>query len=110
MNSVVNDWVPFSRLETVKILLKKHPNLIDAYRPTLATGSCLHTTTPLHSASRNGHRAVVDVLLRAGFPVSLQTPDGTALHEATSCGKVGAKKSLGNLLTHGLIRFSSLSV
>jgi hypothetical protein len=51
-------------------------------------------TSPLHAASRNGHRAVVDALLAAGFPVSLLTHTGTALHEAALCGKVDVVRRL----------------
>lgn len=43
--------------------------------------------SPLHLASRNGHKNVVEVLLAAGINVNLLTPSGTALHEAALCGK-----------------------
>lgn len=39
-------------------------------------------------------RAVVIVLLRAGFPVSALTPAGTALHEAALCGKLEVVRCL----------------
>lgn len=51
-------------------------------------------TSPLHAASRNGHKAVVDALIAAGFPVSLLTLTGTALHEAALCGKVDVVRRL----------------
>lgn len=43
-------------------------------------------------------RAVVEVLLRAGFNVNIRTPSGTALHEAALCGKVEVVRTL---LEHG---------
>lgn len=58
------------------------------------TTSIRTKTSPLHAASRNGHRAVVDALLAAGFPVSLLTQTGTALHEAALCGKVDVVRRL----------------
>lgn len=39
-------------------------------------------------------RAVVEVLLRAGFNVNIRTKAGTALHEAALCGKVEVVKCL----------------
>ena len=46
----------FHRLETVEILLKKHPELIEPYKSGLAEGVSTFRITPLHAASRNGHR------------------------------------------------------
>lgn len=46
----------------------------------------------------NYFRAVVEVLLRAGFDVNVRTPSGTALHEAALCGKVEVVRTL---LEHG---------
>lgn len=46
----------FSRLETVEILLKKHPELIEVYRSCNKDSVSSFRTTPLHAASRNGHR------------------------------------------------------
>lgn len=43
-------------------------------------------------------RAVVEVLLRAGFNVNMRTKSGTALHEAALCGKVEVVRTL---LEHG---------
>ena len=39
-------------------------------------------------------RGVVDALLDAGFPVSIMTAMGTALHEAALCGKVDVVRRL----------------
>lgn len=43
-------------------------------------------------------RAVVEVLLHAGFNVNMRTKSGTALHEAALCGKVEVVRTL---LEHG---------
>lgn len=43
--------------------------------------------SPLHLASRNGHKQIVEILLLNGFDVNLLTINGTALHEAALCGK-----------------------
>ena len=85
----------YGRLEAVELLVQMHPQLIEAYnhQQQNAIGVRLKTT-PLHAASRNGHRAVVDVLLAAGFPVSTLTQTGTALHEASLCGKVDVVRRL----------------
>ena len=42
----------------------------------------------------NLHSEIVDVLLTAGFPVSLHTRSGTALHEAAIGGKVSVVRRL----------------
>ncbi|KAK4014538.1 hypothetical protein OUZ56_027060 [Daphnia magna] len=89
----------YGRLETVELLLQTHPELIEMYKnksrlEEAGTMSVKPKTSPLHAASRNGHRAVVDALLAAGFPVSLLTQTGTALHEAALCGKVDVVRRL----------------
>lgn len=81
----------YGRLETVEILLQTHPELIESYR---FPGVPPPKTSPLHAASRNGHKAVVDALLAVGFPVSFLTQTGTALHEASLCGKVDVVRRL----------------
>lgn len=83
----------YGRLETVELLLETHRELIESYQPALV-GNPRPKTTPLHAASRNGHRAVVDALLSAGFPVSYTCQTGTALHEAALCGKVDVVRRL----------------
>lgn len=80
-------------------MLQSHPELIEMYKnqsrlEEARTISIRAKTSPLHAASRNGHRAVVDALLAAGFPVSLLTQTGTALHEAALCGKVDVVRRL----------------
>ena len=41
------------RTDTVKLLLKSHPELVG---PFTAYGGAVYNHTPLHLASRNGHR------------------------------------------------------
>ena len=41
------------RSETVKLLLDSHPELVSPYT---AYGGAIYSHTPLHLASRNGHR------------------------------------------------------
>lgn len=81
----------YGRLETVELLLQTHPELIEKYRTKEAVRP---KTSPLHAASRNGHKAVVEALLAARFPVSFMTQTGTALHEAALCGKVDVVRRL----------------
>merc|ERR1719232_1988882 len=54
----------------------------------------LYTHTPLHLASRNGHKEVVVELLRVGMDINIRTSRGTALHEAALCGKVEVVRTL----------------
>ena len=84
----------YGRLETVELLITRCFDLITIYQGSV--GQSIYSTkpTPLHTASRNGHKKVVDALLRAGFPVSIQSSAGSALHEAVLCGKVDVVRSL----------------
>ncbi|XP_066998734.2 ankyrin repeat and SAM domain-containing protein 1A [Anabrus simplex] len=85
----------YGRLETVELLVRTHPELIQPYSSRVAGGSgTLFPHTPLHLASRNGHKAVVAVLLAAGLDVNVRTAGGTALHEAALCGKVEVVRTL----------------
>ncbi|XP_066146580.1 ankyrin repeat and SAM domain-containing protein 1A-like [Euwallacea fornicatus] len=84
----------YGRLETVELLVRMDPMLIQRTTPDI-----VFPHTPLHLASRNGHKAVVEVLLRAGFNVNIRTKSGTALHEAALCGKVEVARTL---LGHGV--------
>ncbi|XP_075234156.1 ankyrin repeat and SAM domain-containing protein 1A-like [Lycorma delicatula] len=85
----------YGRLETVDLLVRTHPELIQPY---VNKGTCssfaTYPHTPLHLASRNGHKAVVEVLLSAGMDVNVRTSAGTALHEAALCGKLEVARTL----------------
>nr|XP_022903921.1 ankyrin repeat and sterile alpha motif domain-containing protein 1B-like isoform X1 [Onthophagus taurus] len=81
----------YGRLESVELLVRTHPSSIQQMeRPH----GRMFSHTPLHLASRNGHKSVVEVLLRAGIDVNVQTPAGTALHEAALCGKPEVVRTL----------------
>ncbi|BFZ04856.1 hypothetical protein BsWGS_07897 [Bradybaena similaris] len=69
----------YDRLDIVKQLVTSHPEL-------LTQRSAINT--PLHLASRNGHRAVVQYLIDTGFPLDARTDKGTALHEAANFCKL----------------------
>ena len=43
----------YIRTRTVRLLLETHPELVGPYT---AYGGAMYTHTPLHLASRNGHR------------------------------------------------------
>ena len=85
-------------------MLECHPELLSPYT---AYGGAIYAHTPLHLASRNGHRCVnaisnsnspaqpshffrevVEMILEKGFDINVRTSRGTALHEAAICGKV----------------------
>ncbi|XP_072386114.1 ankyrin repeat and sterile alpha motif domain-containing protein 1B-like isoform X2 [Diabrotica undecimpunctata] len=87
----------YGRLETVELLVRTDPSLIQCLKRT--TPDTVFPHTPLHLASKNGHKAVVEVLLRAGFSVNMRTKAGTALHEAALYGKVEVVRTL---LEHGV--------
>ncbi|CAG9856297.1 unnamed protein product [Phyllotreta striolata] len=87
----------YGRLDTVELLVRTDPSLIQCLKRT--TPDTVFPHTPLHLASRNGHKAVVEVLLKAGFSVNMRTKSGTALHEAALCGKVEVVRTL---LEHGV--------
>ncbi|XP_048512045.1 ankyrin repeat and sterile alpha motif domain-containing protein 1B-like isoform X2 [Athalia rosae] len=82
----------YGRLETVELLVRTHPELIEPLRNS--SSSLIFPHTPLHLASRNGHRAVVEVLLASGVDVNTRTSAGTAMHEAALCGKMEVVRTL----------------
>uniref|UniRef100_A0A8D9B6D7 Ankyrin repeat and sterile alpha motif domain-containing protein 1B n=1 Tax=Cacopsylla melanoneura TaxID=428564 RepID=A0A8D9B6D7_9HEMI len=82
----------YGRLETVDTLVRTHPALIMAYNSRAL--SSVFPASPLHLASRNGHRSVVARLIQAGLDVNIRTASGTALHEAALCGKLEVVKTL----------------
>ncbi len=80
----------FGRIHVVQIMIRAHGELLLPLR--METTNFHHS--PLHLASRNGHKDVVKVLLAAGCNVNLLTANGTALHEAALCGKDSVVKIL----------------
>lgn len=81
----------YGRRETVSLLLETHPEMVGKFT---AYGSMVYLHTPLHLASRNGHKAVVAELIKVGIDINVRTARGTALHEAALCGKVEVVKLL----------------
>ncbi|RUS89888.1 hypothetical protein EGW08_002329, partial [Elysia chlorotica] len=69
----------YDRMDIVTQLVTSHPELL--------TQRSIQNT-PLHLASRLGHRAVVRYLLDSGFPIDAKTDKGTALHEAANFCKL----------------------
>ncbi|KAF3846955.1 hypothetical protein F7725_004033, partial [Dissostichus mawsoni] len=51
-------------------------------------------TSPLHLAAKNGHIDIIRLLIQAGIDINRQTKAGTALHEASLCGKTEAVRLL----------------
>ncbi|BES90064.1 Ankyrin repeat and sterile alpha motif domain containing [Nesidiocoris tenuis] len=84
----------YGRLETVETLVRTHPELVAAYNGRSAGGIMSIPHTPLHLASRNGHKGVVEILLSSGLDVNVRTTSGTALHEAALCGKLEVVRTL----------------
>lgn len=97
----------YGRIQAVQMLIRAHPDLLVPYKYSddddnrstddkysdIDTGKILNHS-PLHLASRNGHKTVVEVLLTAGVNVNLLTTSGTALHEAALCGKDSVVRTL----------------
>ena len=79
----------YGRLQAVQMLIRAHPELLLPFK-----SDCTVNHSPLHLASRNGHKMVVEVLLAAGVNVNLLTQSGTALHEAALCGKDSVVRAL----------------
>ncbi|XP_072945261.1 uncharacterized protein [Epargyreus clarus] len=83
----------YGRLETVLHLLRMRPLLIQQYKLPCSRGR-IFSSTPLHRASKNGHKDVVGALLAAGFDANILTLDGTPLHEAACFGKASVVRLL----------------
>ncbi|CAL4079403.1 unnamed protein product [Meganyctiphanes norvegica] len=83
----------YGRLHTAELLLRAHPDLLRPYTAAAATAA-VFPHTPLHRSSRNGHLAVVNLLLSQGHHVNVRTGQGAPLHEAALCGKTEVVKVL----------------
>ena len=59
------------RVETVSLLLECHPELLSPYT---AYGGAIYAHTPLHLASRNGHRFVIAILNSNSIAQTLHVP------------------------------------
>lgn len=91
----------YGRLQAVQMLIRSHPDLLLLYKRRYDddpdneySNQKILSHSPLHLASRNGHKSVVEVLLMAGVDVNLLTTSGTALHEAALHGKDSVVRTL----------------
>ncbi|XP_062269734.1 caskin-2-like isoform X2 [Platichthys flesus] len=77
----------FGRLKVTQLLLSS--NMVTALLEGDGGLNSLDspTTTPLHLASRNGHKDIIKLLLKAGIDINRSTKAGTSLHEAALYGK-----------------------
>ncbi|VVD01997.1 unnamed protein product [Leptidea sinapis] len=83
----------YGRLETVQHLLRVQPSLVQPYKyPNWKVRS--FSSTPLHRASKNGHKDVVSLLLAAGIDPNIRTNSGTPLHDAACFGKASVVRIL----------------
>ncbi|XP_063832128.1 ankyrin repeat and SAM domain-containing protein 1A-like [Ostrinia nubilalis] len=83
----------YGRLETVQHLLRVMPQLVDPYKPPKCRTK-LFSSTPLHRASKNGRKEVVQALLAAGIDPNIRTHNGTPLHEAACFRKASVVRIL----------------
>ncbi|KAL0829878.1 hypothetical protein ABMA28_003358 [Loxostege sticticalis] len=83
----------YGRLEVVQHLLRVMPQLVDPYKPPKCRTK-LFSSTPLHRASKNGRKEVVQVLLAAGIDPNIRTHNGTPLHEAACFRKASVVRIL----------------
>uniref|UniRef100_A0A3P9IEA0 Si:ch211-119c20.2 n=1 Tax=Oryzias latipes TaxID=8090 RepID=A0A3P9IEA0_ORYLA len=77
----------FGRLKVAQLLLSS--NMVTTLLEGDGGGdsSDWPSTTPLHLAARNGHKDIIQLLLKAGIDMNRATKAGTSLHEAALYGK-----------------------
>ncbi|CAH2055772.1 unnamed protein product, partial [Iphiclides podalirius] len=84
----------YGRLETVQHMLRVRPLLVQPYKYPSCRDKIFSSSTPLHRASKNGHKEVVSALLDAGFDPNVRSYSGTPLHEAACFGKASVVRIL----------------
>lgn len=84
----------YGRLQVVQMLVRANYELLNPYKNYGDKKRMIFQQTPLHLASRNGHKEVVEVLLAAGVDVNLVTENGSALHEAALTSKESVVQTL----------------
>ncbi|CAG5054372.1 unnamed protein product [Parnassius apollo] len=84
----------YGRLETVQHMLRVRPLLVQPYKYPNCRDKIFSSSTPLHRASKNGHKDVVSALLAAGFDPNVRSYSGTPLHEAACFGKASVVRIL----------------
>ncbi|KPI98172.1 Ankyrin repeat and SAM domain-containing protein 1A [Papilio xuthus] len=84
----------YGRLETVLHMLRVRPLLVHPYKYPNTREHIFQSSTPLHRASKNGHKEVVIALLEAGFDPNVRSYSGTPLHEAACFGKASVVRAL----------------
>ncbi|MBN3272224.1 CSKI2 protein, partial [Polyodon spathula] len=76
----------FGRLKVAQLLLSSNM-CVALLEGESKDSSDSGSNTPLHLASRNGHKDIIRLLLKAGIDINRTTKSGTALHEAALYGK-----------------------
>uniref|UniRef100_A0A8C4SMQ3 Caskin-2-like n=1 Tax=Erpetoichthys calabaricus TaxID=27687 RepID=A0A8C4SMQ3_ERPCA len=77
----------FGRLKVAQLLLNSNMCAALLEGGENKDGLEIACNTPLHLAARNGHKEIIQILLKAGISINRTTRAGTALHEAALYGK-----------------------
>ncbi|KAK3552931.1 hypothetical protein QTP86_029140 [Hemibagrus guttatus] len=95
----------FGRLKVVQLLLSSNmiTPLLEGDSGDIVDYAC---NTPLHLAARNGHKDIIQLLLKVGININRVTKAGTALHEAALYGKTEVVRLLLDAGIDGNIRNS----